>query len=105
MAKIFSPPECIPVPDWDIKKSMDENQAEEEKYLDVLKKYLKRRKPNNDKVGKIIRFPVADGYAIYMIAGLRPVELIHIPLGDSWQYEYANRLTMSDVLEEIQKVD
>ena len=103
MAKIFAPPESITPPNWDTKKSHKDNMAAEATYIENLAAYCKEIKPGNDKVGKTIRFPVADGYAVYMVAGLRPIELIHIPIGDAWEYEYAHRLTMSDILEKIQK--
>jgi len=103
MAKIFSPPQAVPAHEWDVKKTRQQNQEAEQKYIDNLKKFLQRRRPGNDKIGNVIRFPVADGYAIYMVAGLRPAELLHVPIGDAWEYQYAHRLTMSDILEEIQR--
>lgn len=47
------------------------------------------------------QFPVADGYAEYMVASMKPLELVHIPLGDAWQFEYAHRLTAKDVQDKI----
>jgi hypothetical protein len=44
---------------------------------------------------------VADGYAQYMVASLSPVELIHLPLWDAWQFDYAGRLTKKDIIEKI----
>jgi hypothetical protein len=49
----------------------------------------------------VIQFPVADGYAQYMVASLSPVELIHLPLWDAWEYQYVERLTKKDIVEKI----
>ena len=35
-------------------------------------------------VGEIVRFPVADGYAQYMVWRQQPLQLIWIELGDAW---------------------
>lgn len=101
MAKIFAAPSSIELPQWSIKKTHNENMAEEKVYLDQLKDMLTKRKPTQKLVGEIIRFPAADGYAEYMVASTTPLELIHIPLGDAWDYQYAHRLTKKDVEEKI----
>ncbi len=41
------------------------------------------KKPGN-LVGSIIRFPVADGAAQYMVWNHSPLELIHLPIHDAW---------------------
>ena len=66
MAKVFSAPNSIPLPQWSIKKTHQENMAEEKAYLDQLKDMLTKRKPTQKLVGEIIRFPAADGYAEYI---------------------------------------
>ena len=101
MAKIFAAPSSIPLPQWDIKKTYEENSAEEKEYLAKLKDILLKRKPNQKLVGEIIRFPVADGYAEYMVAATTPLELVHIPLGDAWDFQYAHLLKKKDVEEKI----
>ena len=101
MAKVFSAPNSIPLPQWSIKKTHQENMAEEKAYLDQLKDMLTKRKPTQKLVGEIIRFPAADGYAEYMVASTTPLELVHIPLGDAWDFQYAHRLTKKDVEEKI----
>ena len=53
--------------------------------------------------GEIIHFPVADGRAEYMVLSLKPVMLIHLPVGDAWQFEYAERLTKADVIKKIKQ--
>jgi hypothetical protein len=101
MAKIFAAPGSIALPQWSIKKTYEENLAEEKAYLSQLKDMLVKRKPTQNLVGEIIRFPMADGYAEYMVAATTPLELIHIPLGDAWDFQYAHRLTKKDVEDKI----
>lgn len=103
MAKIFSAPDSISLPQWSPKKTHKENVAEEKIYLETLKDMLTKRKPTQKLVGEIIQFPAADGYAQYMVASMTPLELVHIPLGDAWDFQYAHRLTKKDVEEKIKK--
>lgn len=99
MAQIFNPPDVIKLPSLDFSK-IAQYKEDSKKYIENLQAFLKRRK-NGKNVGEIIRFPVADGYAEYMVASMRPLELVHIPLGDAWNFEYAHRLTAKDVQEKI----
>ena len=48
-------------------------------------------------MGEIIQQGVADGYAQYMVLSLRPLVLIHLPLGDAYQFQWDHRWTASDV--------
>lgn len=101
MAKIYSAPTNIKKPVMDF-RNINGYKADIERYINELKEVLVNRK-NGKNVGEIIRFPVADGYAEYMVASMRPLELVHLPLYDEWQFEYANRLTATDVEAKIQQ--
>ena len=104
MATIYSAPRHIKVADFDPMASRDEWQANDKRYMNELWRWVKACKPRGKLVGEVIRFPVADGYAKYMVASLRPLELIHIPLGDAYEFRYANRLTVADVRLEVERV-
>ena len=106
MAKIFNPPACIETP----KISFSDIQG----YRDACKKFEADLKQwcvdratkagiTDENIGEVIKFPVADGYAEYMVACLKPVQLIHMPLWDAWDFQYANRLTKKDIVENIQQ--
>ena len=99
MGKIYAPPENIKPPDFKI--LLDEgNKAydkAEEKYIEEVRAFVKKRKPRAKFVGEIVRWGVADGFAAYMIASLRPVELIHLELGDAYQFQMAHRATADDL--------
>lgn len=103
MGKIYSPPEKIIAPGYNFKLSTKENLEKEEEYLRELIKWCRNRCPHIEEIGEIITFPVADGKAFYMVMNLSPVELIHIPLGDAWEFQYAHRLTRKDILEKIKQ--
>lgn len=38
-----------------------------------------------------------------MVAGLKPVEIVHLPIMDGWDFQYANRLTAKDIREKIEQ--
>jgi len=99
MAKVYSAPETIKVPSLDFGNVKGYNEACE-KYKADLKAMLQKRNTGKN-VGEIIRFPVADGYAEYMVASMKPVELVHIPLWDAWDFQYAHLLTAKEVQESI----
>ena len=37
----------------------------------------------------LVQFPVADGYAQYIVRSLSPLKLQHVNAGDAWQVSYA----------------
>jgi len=53
--------------------------------------------------GFIVKFQVADGYAMYVVDKLRPLTLRHIPFGDGYQIPdaYLRGLNLADVKEQI----
>lgn len=99
MGKIYSPPASLRIPEFNW-KDVAAYEAANKKFIEDLKAFCKSRN-NADHVGEVIQFPVADGYAQYMVASLSPVELIHLPLWDGYEFEYANRLTKKDIIERI----
>lgn len=102
MAKIYTPPGEIKVPEFSFKE-IAKYREECDKFTEELKQWCLKRK-SEDGVGEIIGFPVADGKALYMIASVKPVQLIHLPLWDAWEFQYAKNLTTKDVKTEIGKV-
>jgi hypothetical protein len=99
MGKIYSPPASIPVPklNWE---DIDAYEVANENFIKELRSFCRDRNKGTH-VGEVIKFPVADGYAEYMVASLSPVELIHLPLWDAWEFQYVDRLTAQDIKEKI----
>ena len=101
-AKIYSAPKEIEEPKWDFKNfDYKKHQAKEDKYLKDLKQFLKERGYTGKNVGKVIKFPVADGHALYMVMSMKPVQLIHLELGDAWSFQYIHLMTAKEVQQKI----
>lgn len=102
MAKIFSPPsEVGEKPPFDY-RNVEASLMQEEQWVQSIKTWIKSHSPSKDPIiGEEISFPVADNYARYIVYGLKPLALIHLPTGDAYQFQYANRLTVSDVREKV----
>jgi hypothetical protein len=47
-------------------------------------KLLRAANPKNPLIGKIMRYPAADGYAQYLICSTKPLILQHVKIGDAW---------------------
>jgi hypothetical protein len=100
MAEVFSAPEEVKQPELDF-GNYSEYEKNCEKYIEKLKEHLKKMGYKGKNFGEIIRFPVADGTADYMVISMRPLKLVHLPLGDAWDFQYAHLLTAKEVNEEI----
>lgn len=98
-ATIYSVPDGIKVPEFDW-NDLPKYNKECEEFNNALAKWLIKRH-NGKNVGKIIRFPVADGYAEYMVAAMKPLELVHIPLFDGYAYADVDLMTAKRVQEKI----
>lgn len=93
MGTVYNPPKEIGDPP---KFKMETWRKDESTWLKKLKKWVTSRH-KGEYAGEILRIPYADGYAEYMVMSLKPVKLIHIPLGDAWQFPYAERLQSNDI--------
>ena len=100
MATIYSPPPGfeppIITPD-DYKEHRWE--AIESEYIERLAQDARRTTPANPLVGKVVHFPIADGYAQYMVWRTKPLQLMHLNLGDGWSIPdaHARGLRLADV--------
>ena len=100
-AKIYSGIEGIELPELNFDNISAYNKATE-KYMDELKAVCKANSNHKD-VGEVIKFGVADGYALYMVYSMEPLELIHIGIMDGYQFEYVDLMTPERVSEQIEK--
>jgi hypothetical protein len=105
MAKVFSNP--IPAPAFaDSNGSFDVAGYEKrcEEYREATENYIRTELTGKCKhTGKIIRFPIADGYAQYMVWTL--TKLIHLDEGDGWHADAATLRGMRavDVAEKVER--
>lgn len=108
MGKIYAPPKEVgPAPrlrDFMDNGKFDSKKMDkaEEEWKDKLRTWCKTHS-NGEYVGELIQEPVADGYAQYMVFRLRPLALIHLPLGDGYQFQWAHRWTASDIKEMVER--
>ncbi len=99
MAKVYSLPKEFKAPDFNWE---DIEQYEKDCFdlTEKLREFCMKR--NNQKnVGAVIKFQVADGYAEYMVASTKPVELIHLPFWDCYQSETASLMTAKAIQDKI----
>lgn len=96
MGKVYDPPAGMDAPKWDHTVSREENVARELAFVDRVKTWAKEH-GKGPEAGEEVSFGVADGDARYIIVGLTPVVLIHLPLGDAYQYPFVHRLTAKDL--------
>ena len=93
---IFSGIEGIELPEFDW-NDIPAYQEASKKYIDDLRAHLLEEDPNGENVGVEIRFPMADGYARYMVASMRPLELIHIGLDDAYHFPDVELYTANQI--------
>ena len=102
--EVYSAPAHLPapVPNYANYDSVREQQREAE-HQAKLAAWLISQGYTGPKTGKIVRWQVADGYAVYMVADGTKFKLIHLPYGDGYQWPYMDRLIKQDVLEQIER--
>jgi hypothetical protein len=100
MATVFSAPEGYDPPAF----NMDTWQKDEDEYLARLADRCKMN-GTSDLLGETIKFPRGDGYALYMVWQTRPLQLIHVAIGDAWQVEDAliRGLRVADIREQLDR--
>lgn len=76
MAKVFSAP-----PEWGWDEAFEFRSGEE--WKDASKRYDAKLEEIESK-HQVVRFPVADGYAMYAVYTRKPLQLIHIPYMDGY---------------------
>jgi len=73
-------------------------------FIESLREWVKTHRVGaGDLMGEVVRFPIADGYAQYMIVGTKPAALMHLPIHDAWEIPeaHARGLRTSDLRDEI----
>ena len=100
MAKVFTLPDGFEVPDfnWEDIEQYNKDIAD---HTEKIKQWCIERNPDQKNVGEVIRFQVADGYAEYMVAATKPVQLIHLPYWDGYQSETASLMTAKAIQDKI----
>lgn len=102
MAKVTT--QFVHEPDYQNYLSGDfqEEQRKEDAVIAVWAAQLRRTNPGA-LVGEIIRFQIADGYAQYMVKKEKPLQLVHLHVGDGYQIDpiMIRGLRLSDVRQRV----
>lgn len=96
--KVYSNPEGITPPTWNSSEQWEEHAKKEDQYVKDVKTFCEINSKHN-LAGKEVKFPVADGYARYVV--FTPTKLIHLEVGDAWHYEHIERLLAKDIVEKV----
>ena len=104
--KVYGVPEAVPFARPDYKNyNLHAEQAREKAHQQALKTHLIEMGHKGKHTGKIARFPVADGFAQYMLADgaghYGGSFLIHLPYGDGYQFPGVKHYPKSAVVENI----
>ena len=104
MATIYNAPKGLEAPEFnwkEVEKYRKDIEDNENRLKEWCINRCKQGGKSTENVGEVIKFPVADGYAEYMVACMKPLQLIHIGLDDAYQFEYAHLLKAKDVQEKL----
>lgn len=103
-AQIYSALDSVKVPTFSFGtgQTIEDHNKAMDKYKVDLKKELNRMGYNGKNVGEVIKFQVADGYAQYMVISMRPLRLMHLPLIDSYEFNYVHLMTTKEVNDQIE---
>lgn len=98
MARIYQAPKQFKLPLTSFFRDDWEKQIEDyiERVRDWCKSYHK-----GEYIGEVITFSVADGRAYYMVFSEKPLKLLHLPIGDCWEFPYVHRLTLKEVKQKV----
>ena len=107
--KVYAVPDAIKVPEFQdcmVNGSFDpaKYDTSNDRFFDDLEAELRRMGYTGKRTGKLWRSPMADGYAIYMVAEKgSTMVLIHCPIGDAWCLpEWQTRgLTRAEVIKRV----
>ena len=100
MLKVFSGVKGILVPEF--QADFVEHMRLEQEYAKAVVDYC-RIHGRGDLAGEVVNFPVADGYAQYVVHDTSPCTLVHLAVGDAWDFPYIERLTAKDVRHKVEQ--
>lgn len=97
--KVYALPESLPAPQIDyMNYNAEKAQAQEAAHTASVKAWLIAQGYKGKHTGRVVRFGVADGYALYMIADGPKSFLIHLPYVDGYQYRDVAFLPKKEII-------
>lgn len=102
--KVYSCPEEVKFAEPDYRNfDLKVEEARIQKHKEDLKAWLIGQGYTGKNTGEVVSFPVADGYAQYMVGEARSLILIHLPYYDAYHYRMVDRFTKKEILAEIER--
>jgi hypothetical protein len=98
--KVWAPPQDIPVPEFSPAESWDKYNERVKTFINRVRAWAEKT-GSGDLAGKLVSFPVGDGYAQYVV--WKPTHVIHLPVGDKWHFQYIERLKAADIRENVRQ--
>lgn len=75
--------------------------ADENAHRETVKNWLLEQGYTGKHTGGVLRMPIADGHAEYMLADGSPSILLHLPYGDAWDSPDVQYLPKKEVVKRI----
>ncbi len=103
MGKIFKAPDQIEKPTFDF-RDMVGSRTSELHYVHQVKEWCKansKDKTNAEYIGEGFRIPMGDGYAQYVVLSIKPLQMIHLEIGDAWDSPLADQVNAAYVKQHI----
>src|SRR4051812_791830 len=94
-------PNPYPFPDWECYDDIYEGFAAQDAAMQELMA-ASDALPEGTIKGTVLRFPVADGYAVYVVTKEKPLTIAWVPYLDRWDVQPAliRGLNRNDILDE-----
>ncbi len=101
--QVYAAPESIPAPQFDINATVEAYDKLCDEHKAKLVTWLKANGYTGANTGKTVRFSVADGYAVYMLAEGKKSILIHLDHWDGYSFPEVKFLPKKEILARIKQ--
>lgn len=101
--KVYACPDECPAPELDLRDNT-KYEAAQISHRAALSRWLTSAGFTGPHTGEVVRYQVADGFALYMLGdapGRKASVLVHLPYWDGYDYRGIEHFPKSAVLDEI----
>lgn len=102
MAKVYRAPTQVGEPPDLTIGDIQGYMAREQEWVQAVGAWAKAN-GSGALAGEEVRWPHADGQARYVVYTEKPLALIHLPVGDAWQFPYVNAMRLSDIRQQVER--
>lgn len=101
MGQIYSGIVGIEPPEFKSGETWNDYEKRQVEYVETIKDQARILGNFSRYSGEEVYFPQGDGHARYIVISIKPLQLIHLPVGDAWHFPYIERLTAKDITTKI----